>query len=256
MLIFYFTATGNSLSVAKKCGGDLMSIPQVVDLPDQNYRDDAIGFVFPIYAVTLPRIVSRFLEQASFNADYMFAIGTYGGYCGAAMLNLKEKMSKRGIKLNYVNSILMIDNYLPKFDIEKQKAKSTSQKIQKSIDKVVSDIQNRVDMIPKTSLSAKFITKLFTRSLDPSRTDNHAHGFIVNERCTKCGICAKVCPASNIRVSDKVCFNSRCEFCLACIHLCPQNALHLKNERSATRWCNPDVLLSEIIASNNRVIPD
>ena len=31
MTIFYFTATGNSLAVAKRIGDNLISIPQVID---------------------------------------------------------------------------------------------------------------------------------------------------------------------------------------------------------------------------------
>jgi len=31
-----------------------------------------------------------------------------------------------------------------------------------------------------------------------------------------------------------------------------QNAIHLKNERSAKRWINPEVSLNEIIEANNR----
>ena len=47
MKIFYFTATGNSLAVAKKLGGELISIPQVKG--KHTFRDDVIGVVFPTY---------------------------------------------------------------------------------------------------------------------------------------------------------------------------------------------------------------
>jgi flavodoxin len=51
MTIFYFTATGNSLSVAKSIAdetdGNLISIPQVIDSENFHYKDDAIGLVFP-----------------------------------------------------------------------------------------------------------------------------------------------------------------------------------------------------------------
>jgi len=49
MTIFYFTATGNSLALAKRIGGTLVSIPQVVDSENLYYKDDAIGVVFPVY---------------------------------------------------------------------------------------------------------------------------------------------------------------------------------------------------------------
>jgi MinD superfamily P-loop ATPase containing an inserted ferredoxin domain len=85
-----------------------------------------------------------------------------------------------------------------------------------------------------------------------TKTDNNAQGYIVNEKCNKCGTCAKVCPAKNIAVTDKVSFSDHCEACLACAHLCPQNAIHLKNEKSDKRWRNPEVSISEIITANSR----
>jgi ferredoxin len=53
-------------------------------------------------------------------------------------------------------------------------------------------------------------------------------------------------------VTDKVEFGDRCEWCLGCVHLCPKNAIHLKSERSAIRWRNPDVSLHDIIEANDR----
>lgn len=47
MKILYFTATGNSLAVAKKLGGELISIPQAIKNNQYEIKDDVIGFVFP-----------------------------------------------------------------------------------------------------------------------------------------------------------------------------------------------------------------
>ena len=75
MKIIYFTGTGNSLAVAKKIGGELIAIPQA---KEQTYKDDVIGVVFPTYGCMLPGIVKRFLEGVKLEADYIFAIATYG----------------------------------------------------------------------------------------------------------------------------------------------------------------------------------
>ena len=101
MTIFYFTATGNSLSVAKQISGTLISIPQVVDSDNQHYKDDVIGIVFPIFALSTPKIVRRFLEKVRFEADYTFAIGTYGNMPGSAMMSLYKTSQKRGLRFDY-----------------------------------------------------------------------------------------------------------------------------------------------------------
>ena len=59
-------------------------------------------------------------------------------------------------------------------------------------------------------------------------------------------------PADNVKVADTVTFGSRCEVCFACVHNCPQGAIHLKNEKSAVRFRNENVSLSEISDSNGR----
>lgn len=80
--------------------------------------------------------------------------------------------------------------------------------------------------------------------------DTEAQHYIVTDVCIRCGICAKVCPANNITVTDQVRFSDHCEDCYACLHACPKNALHMKTERSAARFRNEHVTLKEIIAAN------
>jgi len=97
MTIFYFTATGNSLAVAKQIGGKLISIPQVIDSTDLNFKDDAIGIVFPIFWWNPPFMVRHFLDKFKFEADYLFAIGTYGSISGGAMSNLQKQVKEKGV---------------------------------------------------------------------------------------------------------------------------------------------------------------
>lgn len=153
MITFYYTATGNSLALAKEIGGELIAIPQLADFDQLAYKADAIGIVFPIYSPSAPP-VDRWIDCRDFG--------------GTA----------------------------------------------------------KIDRRPA------------------------AESFLVDERCNLCGICAKVCPAGNVTVKEKVYFGAHCENCEACLHWCPENALHLKEEKSNARWQNPSVKLREIIRAN------
>ncbi|HIW17731.1 MAG TPA: EFR1 family ferrodoxin [Candidatus Faecalicoccus intestinipullorum] len=83
--IFYFTGTGNSLAVAKRLSGELVSIPQVMKERDFVFKDEAIGIIFPLYCLNPPKMVREFLSKAKFNTDYLFAVATYGNLAGASM---------------------------------------------------------------------------------------------------------------------------------------------------------------------------
>ena len=53
-LIFYFTATGNSLHVAKQFDSDPINI--AIQRPDR-FVADRIGFVFPVYCGEMPAVL-------------------------------------------------------------------------------------------------------------------------------------------------------------------------------------------------------
>lgn len=257
MTIFYFTSTGNSLAVAKKilsseASGTLISIPQIIDNPAPIYQDDVIGIVFPIYGWGLPKIVKRFCEAVKLKADYIFAIGTYGNLPGACMLNTQKLAKQNGYTIDYAESLLMVDNYLPGFDIKDEIAKLPKKNSSENLARIIADISARKTLDAASPLVWRGITALIQRGEGLLTNGNQGQKYIVDDKCTKCGTCAKVCPTGNITVADKVEFSNKCEACLGCIHHCPKNALHLKNEKSTLRFRHPDVSVAEIIKANQK----
>ena len=251
MKTFYFTATGNSLYAAQRIGGELNSIPQMLKERRSEFSDDVIGFVFPCYAFGLPNIVANFIQHTTLRADYFFAVMTYGNMAAAGLKHLEKIAHQAGIKVDYSNELLMIDNYLPMFKMEEQRNSEAVKNIDERLDIIVSDIQQRQQKhirkgVPSVILSP-LIHYLFSKSLATS--DKH---FLVNTQCNGCKVCEKVCPRKNITVTETPAFSHHCEGCLACIHNCPQRAIHLKSERSDARFINQNVTLTDIIAANNQ----
>ncbi len=252
MTIFYFTSTGNCLAVAKAIGGNLVSIPQVIDSPSLRYEDDAIGLVFPIYGFGLPKMVRRFVEKAQWKAGYAFAIGTYGNMPGAAMHSLQRLAEKLGKPFDYAESLLMVDNFLPMFDMTDQEAKLPQKKTAENLARIVAEVAGRERRQARASLPLRVMSAIVTRAQQSAMNGAGGVRFTISEQCTACGVCMKVCPCGNIAVEGNVSFGNRCEFCLACAHHCPQNAIHVKGERNAARWLHPGVALAEIITANDR----
>ena len=252
MKIFYFSATGNSLCVAKKIGGELCSIPQMIKEDKRAFKDDVIGFVIPCYFFGMPRFIKKFILNSKFEAKYFFAIVTCGNMAGASLKQMEEAGRKVGIQFNYTNEIMMVDNYLPMFDMEKELEIESSKKIDEKLALIVNDIKNKQEKVIKKGIFVNAFSKTINRLSSRFFLDKKDASYIVLDSCNACGICAKVCPVKNIKVEKKPVFSHKCEGCYACIHHCPQNAIHFKSEKSKARFINRNVKLTEIIDGNDQ----
>lgn len=252
MKIFYFTATGNGLYVAKRIGGELLSIPKMLQEGRSTFADDAIGFVFPCYGFGLPRQVIEFLRKSRFTAGYFFAVMTYGNKAAAGLRHIENVGRASGIQFDYTNEIVMIDTYLPLFKIEDQLKKEPAKHIEEKLAKIVSDIDNRRKMLTRKGTASRIFSKLIYNFFTERQFDAGDKQFIVHTNCNRCKTCEKVCPKGNIKVEAAPVFLHQCDGCYACIHHCPQTAIHLKAERSSARFINQNVKLQEIIDANNQ----
>ena len=251
MKIFYFTSTGNNLEIAKQFNADLFSIPKLLKTKQLNYKAKSIGFIFPCYFFVTPRIVVEFLEKAKFQADYFFAIISYGSFSAGAIHDFKKHAKNNGISVNYINEILMIDNYLPVFEISKEIIKKNNLDIKDKIESIQKDITNKSNIIYNKGIFNRFLSSLFY-IFYKSKWDIVDKNFYVDSNCNNCGTCIKVCPVDNIIIDKSPEFKHKCHGCFACIHNCPQNALHDRREKSSIRYRNKNITLKEIIDSNNK----
>lgn len=251
MTVCYFTTSGNCLYVAKRIGGTLLSIPQLMKQDSIEITDDAVGIVAPVYAVEMPMMVKEFLIKAKIKTDYFFFVYTYGSGYAEAFAHVELVCREKGLKLSYINAIQMVDNYLPGFEMQNQIDTLPKKNVEGQIEKLLSDIADRSETPVKIGAVNKAQMAMYQKMLAKRilRKDT-AREYIVNDNCTRCGICAKVCPADNITVTDKMHFANKCEVCYACLHNCPQNAIHMKNERSAVRFRNEHITLKDIILAN------
>jgi ferredoxin len=250
-MLLYFTATGNSLLVASKIGGELISMPNAIRESRHEFSDDKIGLIFPVFWVSVPPYVAEFIKKAKLSSNYIFAVMTYGNYDGGASHHLMKIAQQCGISFTYVNTIKMVDNYLPGFDIKEQMAAEQKKGIDQCLNAIVEDLQASKQYIQKRSAFHTFITNMCAKS-PQGRSYGLCKTFYEKGECIGCKTCEKVCPLHNVHVFEQgPGFGENCMGCLACVHNCPQAAIHVRGEKSNARFRNQHISLDQIISANN-----
>lgn len=252
MKIFYFTGTGNSLYIAKRFGGELYSIPQVLKGDANIFEDEKIGIIFPTYGFSIPTIVREFIEKITLKSPYIFAIMTCGNNSGDSTKYFTFFAKKHNIKVNYSNSIKMVGNHIPLVDIDKEK--SLDKNIEENINKLIKDVSNNRNYINSGMIIGSILRSAINivNKVHPIDTPNN---YSVNEDCIKCSSCVKVCPRANVSYNEskQIIFGKHCESCLSCVNNCPKKAIKVKGDKNPNaRFRNENVSLKEIIDSNNQ----
>ena len=270
-IIFYFTGTGNCLYVARQLANaetTLLSIPQLVKQGKYDFEADEIGIVYPIYGHMPPYMVKEFIRKARLKAGYKFAVLTFGARkCNAVEL-WDEATRKAGHTFDYITTMIMVDNWLPNFDMNEQM--KLDKHIPENLQRINADLAARRRWHEPVTEEERRMHAGFMAytGLDPEKgfVMKSEKYFRVTDRCVDCGICTYVCPRGNYALTSRgVKAEGDCEFCFACIHNCPQKAIqfaHLPDDPLLARGeVNPDaryrnehISLYDLKAANNQLL--
>lgn len=252
-LIFYFTATGNCLHVARELGENIISIPQALKDKKTEYEADEIGIVYPIYGHMPPKIVKRFIENVSLKARYKFAILTYGNRkCNATEI-WRDDSHAAGYDFDYITTVKMVDNFLPSFDMNEQMR--IDKHIPEQLAVIKADLEQHKQWIQPVTEEERQIHADFMARAGGLLMIQSQDLLEITDNCIDCGFCTKVCPRGNFSfTSEGIETSGDCEFCLACAQNCPQKAIILKNgeKNPNARYRHPDISINDIVRANRQ----
>lgn len=235
-MIFYFSGTGNSQTIAQRIsqaiGEETFRITSETP-PLLPIHETVLGFIFPVYGWDVPPIVKKFIRNLRIDENspkYIFMVCTCGDDIGHTDKRFFRLLKEKGWECHAAWSVLMPDTYigLPGFEIDSEEeinqklsaACQQTQQIAQSIIKREKNIRNL-----KNGKFAWTKTHILGWAFYHWLTGDHK--FHTKSNCTHCGKCAKVCPLNNITYTTEGFpkWNGHCSDCLACYHHCPQRAI-------------------------------
>lgn len=253
--IYYLSATGNSLHVAKKiaevigCQEEVRLISVTEALATEDFSPEGcVGFVMPLHFFALPLLAEEFLSKVDLQkSTYVFGIVTAGfHYIGDACRELKELVSHAGAQLAAFFYVDMVSVYLPLSDLPSPR--KTQKKLASADQKVREIAQKVLRREPAAALELFSFPSKVMHQMVQKQQEKLDQDFYATDSCVHCGLCAQICPKKNIMLeAGKPCWHHDCTQCLACLHICPQQCIELgSHTKGRRRYHHPDIAVSEL----------
>jgi len=238
---------------------ELIPIASVINQDSINATSEKVGFVFPVYAWALPKIVYDFIEKIDLsNTKYIFAVTTMGGFSRqyvAPLLNKLLKPKNKELDAAY-NLRIFSNNIFGSKRINpipsKEKGEKRIKKAESKLEKIAEIIRNnqkgkarKVSFYPMKGSYYSFMKEVNTMD----------EKYYSDEKCNGCGICQKICPVDNIKlVNEKPEWQHKCQMCLGCLHYCPEKAIqHGEYTLGRERYNHPYIKLKELINQKTKL---
>ena len=254
-IIYYFSATGNSLYVARFLqaamgNAELRSIPEAHARNQFEVAADIVGFVFPLHYMGLPLQVEAFMKRLDIVGNpYIFAIATCGvPYIGQPFADAEEILSQNRQRLNASWYVRLVSNYLPLRDTAAEwRIRIRAWLAEKKLRKITVAVKNKEphdtwQLLRKPCRRLHNAWKARQQGIDENfRCDTTA--------CTSCGLCERICPTQNIlRPTGHPVWQHRCVECLGCLHICPTEAIEYgEKTKGRRRYRHKDITPKDLL---------
>ncbi|MFC2061314.1 EFR1 family ferrodoxin [Elusimicrobiota bacterium] len=260
--IFYFSGTGNTLMTVRVLRDELLDNnvgAEIINIEDINTgseqsagpASDKFIMAFPVYYYGPPKIISRFLEQLpEGNGRDCCLVLNYGLLAVNTYVITAKLLKARGYNVSYCAGIRMPANYINVYNTHKPE--TNTEIINKSllkIKEIAGDISaGRTNQIIKGNLLLKLPMRLLY-FIYIKLADWMGSRYYADDKCTKCGLCVKLCPVYNVKMDkdEKPEWDHRCEQCVRCIHLCPEEAIQwFSLTKKRRRYKNPRIEVKDL----------
>lgn len=240
-VIFYFSGTGNTWWVAdkikkqldaKNINADTVSVDSV-DAKKANWwikASDLVFFGWPVYGSDLPEPMKRFIDNLYVveKGKHVHTFCTQLYFSGDGAWAYHKKFEEKGLTIDSAEHFIMPSNVSVWGGVlGPPKGQKTIEKI---MDRCAAHVQRYVDtlLMGKAKIKGRYSYALGIVQRGPYRLfyprfQNRIG--VDKDRCTACGLCAKLCSMGNIKMKDYPEFAGKCALCFRCYAFCPVSAI-------------------------------
>lgn len=232
----FFSGTGNTKHCVEKFIKCFDTGKAAVPIESTDVRiriaeDEFIVFGYPIYFSNIPKIVRGFIlgNGDCFAGKKVFLLATMGLFsgdgagCSARLLKKSGAQIVGGLHVKMPDCIG--DKKLLKKPLEENKriVREADEKIRLAAQRLKDGNPAKDGLNPFDHMAGLFGQRLWFYGETASYQKKPD---IDRQKCTGCGLCVKLCPMKNLRLSNgKAVSGEKCTLCYRCFSRCPVRAL-------------------------------
>ena len=233
--LYWFSGTGNTLLVARAMaeefashGWDARLWPMTEVDPTSIMPRGWVGLAFPVAVQTTYPLVWEFCDRlAPAKGTPIFMVDTLAGYSGAIVGPLRELVRSRGYRPVGAREIRMPCNLYPIATSEERnrrlRERALTQARRYARDLMTGEAHwGHIPWLPD-------LFRALTGAGRAWRWVAWTDTLLAVDAavCTRCGLCARLCPVGNITLDPLPRYLGQCQQCMRCLSYCPTGALRL-----------------------------